>query len=182
MTERKWLSLRGNTSLRTGRGHWNVRLKNEDLLSKKAFEQPWFGWGGWGRSRVFNDEGTDISITDGRWIIIFGQLGVIGLVGTYGTLLCPCIAAIRRYGGQLCRLRDPRSRGGPDHHRGGLFHRQSAQQFSQPDLPFERWSGRFHRSVGAPSRFPRRSSTQSHRPRPGHNSAPLAAAWSEAAS
>jgi len=78
------------------------RLEFEDLLMVKAYERPWFGWGGWGRSRVFDDFGTDISITDGRWIIIFGMLGLIGLLGTYGTLLFPCLAAIHRYGGQLC--------------------------------------------------------------------------------
>jgi len=82
------------------------RLKNEDLLCVKAFERPWFGWGGWGNARVYDDEGNDISVTDGRWIIIFGNLGLIGLLGTYGTLLCPCLSAIRRYGGQLCRSQE----------------------------------------------------------------------------
>ena len=78
------------------------RLKNEELLKAKVFKQPWFGWGGWGRSRVYDDAGQDISITDGCWIIVFGVYGAVGLVGTYGILLCPCVAVIRRYGGQLC--------------------------------------------------------------------------------
>ena len=83
-------------------GSLNCRLKNEDLLREKAFIRPWLGWGSWGRSRVYNDEGVDISITDGRWIIIFGQLGVIGLFGTFGTLIFPSLAALRRYGGRVC--------------------------------------------------------------------------------
>jgi hypothetical protein len=79
------------------------RLNNEDLLAAKALERPWFGWGGWGRSRVYDDYGKDAAVTDGYWIIMFGRLGLVGLLATYGILWLPCLAAIRRYGVQLCR-------------------------------------------------------------------------------
>src|SRR5699024_3988850 len=46
-----------------------TRLTNEDRLSAKALQRPVFGWGGWGRNRVYNKYGKDISITDGMWII-----------------------------------------------------------------------------------------------------------------
>ena len=59
------------------------RLDNEDLLLKKAWQQPVFGWGGWGRNRVYNEDGRDVTITDGLWIIEFGTHGLIGLVSLY---------------------------------------------------------------------------------------------------
>ncbi len=77
------------------------RLTNEDLLAAKALERPWFGWGGWGRSRVYDDYGNDISVTDGRWIILLGASGIVGLVASFGTLLLPCFLAIGRCGGRL---------------------------------------------------------------------------------
>jgi hypothetical protein len=55
------------------------RLRNEDPLAAKALEQPWFGWGGWGRSHVFDAEGHDTTINDGLWLIILGEHGIIGL-------------------------------------------------------------------------------------------------------
>lgn len=51
----------------------SFRFYHENLLIDKATEKFWFGWGGWGRNRL------EDSVTDGFWIIIFGQYGVIGL-------------------------------------------------------------------------------------------------------
>ena len=49
-----------------------------------------FGWGDWGRNRVYSTEdGRDLSIIDGRWI---GELGVNGWIGfllSYAILLTP---------------------------------------------------------------------------------------------
>ena len=65
----------------------NTRFVNEDQLLEHALERPWFGWGRYGRSRVYKGYlGSDISITDGYWIIILGQFGVFGFVGTFGLL------------------------------------------------------------------------------------------------
>ena len=59
------ISKERSASLRT-------RLLNEDLLAGKALQQPLFGWGGWGRNRVYDQEtGEDRSITDGFWVIAF---------------------------------------------------------------------------------------------------------------
>ncbi len=55
------------------------RFKNEDVLTKKAMEQPLFGWGGWGRSRIYDEDGNDISTTDSMWIISLGARGLLGL-------------------------------------------------------------------------------------------------------
>ena len=55
------------------------RFDNEEILIKKALEGTFFGWGGWGRSRVYDDKGRDISVTDGLWIIILGTRGIYGI-------------------------------------------------------------------------------------------------------
>ncbi len=55
------------------------RLDNETILVEKAMVRPVFGWAGWGRSRVYNELGEDISTTDGLWIITLGQYGLFGL-------------------------------------------------------------------------------------------------------
>ncbi|QDU70711.1 O-antigen ligase domain-containing protein [Mucisphaera calidilacus] len=56
-----------------------TRVVNEDRLSEHALNRPVLGWGGWGRNRVKNEQGRDITITDGYWIIIFGVNGLVGL-------------------------------------------------------------------------------------------------------
>jgi hypothetical protein len=63
------------------------RFVNEDKLLDRAFERPIFGWSRYGRNRVFNEEsGGDESVTDGLWIITFGQYGVFGFLAQFGLL------------------------------------------------------------------------------------------------
>lgn len=61
------------------------RLDQEKQLIAHAIARPAFGWGGWGRNRVTNDEGHDTSVTDGMWIIFLGCYGVVGLA-SYGLM------------------------------------------------------------------------------------------------
>jgi hypothetical protein len=63
------------------------RFNNEDQLLKRAFDKPTFGWGRFGRSRVYSESGRDESVTDGRWIITIGQYGIFGFVAEFGLLL-----------------------------------------------------------------------------------------------
>ncbi len=73
------------------------RFRNEDIRLDKANERPAFGWGGWGRARVYNEDGRDISITDGRWVITIGRSGWAGYLGEFGLLTIPIILmALRR--------------------------------------------------------------------------------------
>jgi hypothetical protein len=65
------------------------RMKNEDLLIDKAMKSPLFGWGGWGRNRVKNDQGKDISVTDGLWTIVLGTKGFLGLVSISLVFILP---------------------------------------------------------------------------------------------
>jgi hypothetical protein len=67
-----------------------TRIKNEDRLLAKANQKPLFGWGEWGRNRVYDPAtGQDISITDGAWIIYFGMFGWFGYLGLFGLLTVP---------------------------------------------------------------------------------------------
>lgn len=68
-----------------------TRFDHEDILLDKANQRPAFGWGGWGRNRVFNDEGRDMSVTDGYWILAIGTRGWIGYLSEFGLLLVPMI-------------------------------------------------------------------------------------------
>jgi hypothetical protein len=69
------------------------RIDNEEILSEKAREQPLFGWGGWGRARVYEEnwegELVDITITDSLWIIAFGNHGYVGLISLTTAMLLP---------------------------------------------------------------------------------------------
>jgi hypothetical protein len=65
----------------------NTRFTQEDQLLAHAWERPWFGWGRYGRSRVYNGwNGADSSTTDGYWIITLGQFGLVGFIGVFGLL------------------------------------------------------------------------------------------------
>src|SRR5262249_18346122 len=46
---------------------FNTRMFHEGRLLGKALERPVFGWGGWGRMRIYDERGKDTSLTDGFW-------------------------------------------------------------------------------------------------------------------
>lgn len=71
------------------------RLDNEERLIAKALEKPVAGWGSWGRNRVFDDRGRDLSVTDGLWIIQLGSFGWMGYVGLFGLICFPVLAMAR---------------------------------------------------------------------------------------
>ncbi len=69
------------------------RFNNEEMLSDKARKRIVFGWGGYGRNRVYaldwKGELVDISVTDSLWIIAFGVNGAVGLGSITASLLLP---------------------------------------------------------------------------------------------
>jgi hypothetical protein len=71
------------------------RLDNEENLLERVRERPLLGWGGYGRNRVFDEEGRDISVTDGLWIILLGELGAVGFIGVFGLGVVPIFEASR---------------------------------------------------------------------------------------
>jgi len=74
-----------------------VRFEQEQQLLAHASERFWFGWGRYGRSRIYDDYGNDISITDGQWIVTFGQFGIFGFLGQFGLLTLPVFLAWRAF-------------------------------------------------------------------------------------
>ena len=84
------LSLSESASAERGES-LGFRLRNEDILLNRARERPIFGWGAYGRNRVYvvQDWGptADITITDGTWIIELGIYGWVGYLALFG-LLC----------------------------------------------------------------------------------------------
>lgn len=72
-------------------GSLGFRLGNEDQLLERASEKPVFGWGSWGRDRIYSSEdGTDLSVTDGAWIITLGSWGWVGYLAMFGLLCLGC--------------------------------------------------------------------------------------------
>lgn len=77
-------------------GSLQFRFDNEDVLLAKANERPFFGWGTWGRNRVFDPlTGQDMTVTDGVWIINYGVFGWLGYIGAMG-LIAYALMAIKR--------------------------------------------------------------------------------------
>lgn len=82
-----------------------TRIVNEDALSERAWLRPVWGWGGWGRNRVRDEQGRDISLTDGYWIIVFGVSGLVGLVSYLAMVTIPPIKAAMMLHGRMWRSR-----------------------------------------------------------------------------
>lgn len=72
------------------------RFDNEDLLILKGSERWVFGWGGFGRERVYDEEtGKDLVIQDGAWIAQFGTHGTLGFLCYFAVLILPLWQAAR---------------------------------------------------------------------------------------
>jgi hypothetical protein len=67
------------------------RFKNENILTEKALRRATWGWGRFGKSRVYDENGKDISTTDGLWIITLGMSGIVGLTAVTAIYLVPGI-------------------------------------------------------------------------------------------
>lgn len=78
-----------------------VRMDSEELLRERAFEKPWFGWGGYGENRVYDDNGNDMTITDSMWIIVFGVYGLVGMISVFVALVWPMCRTVWWIPGRL---------------------------------------------------------------------------------
>jgi hypothetical protein len=67
----------------------NTRIQNEDALLEKAQQRPLFGWGGWGRNRIFDEKGNNLTVSDGAWIIALGTGGWFRYIAIFGVLSWP---------------------------------------------------------------------------------------------
>jgi hypothetical protein len=70
-----------------------TRFTQESMLLDHTWERPWFGWGRFGRGRVYNSDGIDISTTDGYWINIMADSGLWGFIAQFGLLALAVLRA-----------------------------------------------------------------------------------------
>lgn len=86
---------------------FNGRLRNENMLLERVSEKPLFGWGEWGRWRVYDERGIDRTTSDGFWIITLSQGGWARYLAMFGLLCLPVLQlAFRRR-----HLDDPKAQG-----------------------------------------------------------------------
>jgi hypothetical protein len=64
----------------------DFRFEHEKQLLDRASERLLFGWGRFGRSRIFDEYGKDVGVSDGRWVIVLGAFGVFGFIAEFGLL------------------------------------------------------------------------------------------------
>ena len=70
------------------------RFDQEQQLLDHATQRLLFGWGRWGRNRVYDaNSGVDITVTDGGWIIALGGWGLFGFVAQFGLVAIPVVRA-----------------------------------------------------------------------------------------
>jgi hypothetical protein len=78
-----------------------VRLRFEDAFLEKISERSLFGWGGWGRSRSYNEvTGDDVTLADGAWVITLSVSGWTGYIARFGIITLPLFFLVlhrRRY-------------------------------------------------------------------------------------
>jgi hypothetical protein len=98
---REVVSLSGTAAGRDRAQSLEFRLQNESMLVQKALQRPLVGWSGWGRSRIYDENGKPITIADGLWIVTFGERGFLGLVSLGLILLLPVARAMRSHGARL---------------------------------------------------------------------------------
>jgi hypothetical protein len=73
-----------------------TRFGQEDQLLARASERLMFGWGRYGRNRIYSENyGGDVSLTDGLWVITMGQFGLVGFLAMFGLLSLPVFRAAR---------------------------------------------------------------------------------------
>jgi hypothetical protein len=68
-----------------------IRLRNERLFVDKALQHPIYGWAGWNRFQVQDEQGRIIGVPDGMWIIALGHYGLIGLISLTTALTLPML-------------------------------------------------------------------------------------------
>lgn len=72
------------------------RFDHENILLDHALKKPLFGWGSWGRNRVYDPEtGADLSVTDGNWIVTLGTGGWLRFVGLFYFVIMAIYLAYR---------------------------------------------------------------------------------------
>jgi tetratricopeptide (TPR) repeat protein len=74
-----------------------TRFRCEDIVLAKALKRPILGWGGYSRIQDFDESGRTTTYLDGLWMIVFGQQGLVGLVGVSLAFALPVLLFLKRY-------------------------------------------------------------------------------------
>jgi hypothetical protein len=78
-------------------GSLAFRFNNEDITLHRALERPVFGWGGFDRIFIFDEEsGDELSTLDGAWLITYSSSGLLGFIVRFGLLTWPVWLAFKR--------------------------------------------------------------------------------------
>ena len=72
------------------------RFMEEDVLVAHALNRPFFGWGGYNRSRPIDEFG-HLSTADSLWTIVLGVNGYLGLTSMSIAMVLPVILFLRRF-------------------------------------------------------------------------------------
>src|SRR5260370_21394485 len=72
-----------------------TRFDQEAILLEHSSQRFLFGWGRFGRNRVYDSTGKDTTITDGLWIITITTFGLVGFLAEFGLLAFPVCKAAR---------------------------------------------------------------------------------------
>lgn len=71
-----------------------MRFDQEKELLDRASERPWFGWGRFGRARIYDQTGKDVTLSDGHWVITMGSFGLFGFLAEFGLLALTVFRAV----------------------------------------------------------------------------------------
>jgi hypothetical protein len=75
----------------------SIHFKKENITHPSALERPIFGWGGFDRIFIFDEEsGDELSTLDGAWLITYSSSGLLGFVARFGLLTWPVWVAFKR--------------------------------------------------------------------------------------
>lgn len=70
----------------------SFRFENENQLLERAKERPLFGWGSYDRNQILDPASGEVeTVTDGRWVILIGQLGWLGFLAEFCLLVMPVL-------------------------------------------------------------------------------------------
>lgn len=68
-------------------GSLKTRFDQEEQLLQHTSERFWFGWGRFGRNRIYDPStGGDVTVTDGEWINRMSSFGMVGFLAEFGLL------------------------------------------------------------------------------------------------
>ena len=72
------------------------RLIHEALLLDRAQLKPLLGWGTFGRGMIYDQNGRQLTVPDGRWVITLGSFGWVGYIAEFGLMALSGLLLWRR--------------------------------------------------------------------------------------